>query len=167
MTGRGGGSTVERPARPINPKEKKSDDRDACSTTGRPHRNQEPAATDLGERRLLARRRADRVRGRASVQLRRPARRWRVLDVATGSGNAAIAAARHGCEVVGVDYVPSLLEKGRLRAEAEGLSVEFVEADAEELPFADAAFDAVTSVFGAMFAPDHWQTASELMRVCG
>jgi len=56
---------------------------------------------------------------------------WRVLDVATGSGNAAIAAARHGCTAVGVDYVPSLLERGRLRAAAEGLSVELLEGDAE------------------------------------
>ena len=92
---------------------------------------------------------------------------WHVLDIATGSGNAAIAAARHGCVVVGVDYVPALLEKGRLRAEAEGLVVDFVEGDAEELPFPDGSFDAVTSVFGTMFAPDHWRTAAELLRVSG
>jgi SAM-dependent methyltransferase len=91
---------------------------------------------------------------------------WRVLDVATGSGNAAIAAARHGCTAVGVDYVPALLERGRLRAAAERLPVEFVEGDAEALPFADSSFDAVTSVFGAMFAPDHGQAAHELARVC-
>jgi ubiquinone/menaquinone biosynthesis C-methylase UbiE len=91
---------------------------------------------------------------------------WRVLDVATGSGNAAIAAARHGCTAVGVDYVPALLERGRERAAAEGLEVELVEGDAEALPFADDSFDAVTSVFGAMFAPDHKQAAAELLRVC-
>ncbi len=91
---------------------------------------------------------------------------WHVLDVATGSGNAAIAAARLGCDVVGVDYVPSLLERGRRRAEAEGLAVRLLEADAERLPFPDGSFDAVTSVFGTMFAPDHEQTASELVRVC-
>ena len=91
---------------------------------------------------------------------------WRVLDVATGSGNAAIAAARHGATAVGVDYVPALLERGRLRAEAEGLSVELIEGDAESLPFPDASFDAVTSVFGSMFAPDHAQAAGELLRVC-
>jgi SAM-dependent methyltransferase len=91
---------------------------------------------------------------------------WRVLDVATGSGNAAIAAARHGCRAVGVDYVPSLLERGRLRAAAEGLDVELIEGDAEALPFPDGSFDAVTSVFGSMFAPDHAQAASELLRVC-
>jgi ubiquinone/menaquinone biosynthesis C-methylase UbiE len=90
---------------------------------------------------------------------------WRVLDVATGSGNAAIAAARHGCTAVGVDYVPALLERGRQRAAAEGLDVELLEGDAEALPFPDASFDAVTSVFGTMFAPDHVQTASELLRV--
>ena len=91
---------------------------------------------------------------------------WRVLDVATGSGNAAIAAARHGCTAIGVDYVPALLERGRLRAKAEGLAVELVEGDAESLPFPDGSFDAVTSVFGSMFAPDHEQAAAELLRVC-
>jgi SAM-dependent methyltransferase len=91
---------------------------------------------------------------------------WRVLDVATGSGNAAIAAARLGCTAVGIDYVPTLLEQGRRRAAAEGLVVELLEGDAESLPFPDASFDAVTSVFGAMFAPDHAQAASELLRVC-
>jgi ubiquinone/menaquinone biosynthesis C-methylase UbiE len=90
---------------------------------------------------------------------------WRVLDVATGSGNAAIAAARHGCTAVGIDYVPSLLERGRLRAAAEGLDVELLDGDAEALPFGDASFDAVTSVFGTMFAPDHEQAAAELLRV--
>src|SRR5262245_49570631 len=62
---------------------------------------------------------------------------WRVLDVATGSGNAALAAARRGCEAVGVDYVPDLLERGRVRAAAEHLVVRFIEGDAENLPFAD------------------------------
>src|SRR5512140_1145967 len=79
----------------------------------------------------------------------------RVLDVATGSGNAAIAVARCGCDVVGIDYVPELLDRARVRAGAEGLSVEFMEADAEALPFADASFDAVLSVVGVMFTPDH------------
>jgi len=89
----------------------------------------------------------------------------RVLDVATGSGNAALAAARRGCDVVGVDYVPSLLERARRRTEAEGLVIEFVEGDAEALPFPDGSFDVVSSVFGAMFAPDQEQTAKELARV--
>jgi ubiquinone/menaquinone biosynthesis C-methylase UbiE len=90
---------------------------------------------------------------------------WNVLDVATGSGNAAIAAARHGSHVVGVDYVPSLLERGRARAAAEGLDIELVEGDAEALPFPNASFDAVISVFGTMFAPDQKRTAEELLRV--
>ena len=91
---------------------------------------------------------------------------WHVLDVATGSGNAAIAAARLGCTAVGVDYVPALLDRGRRRAAAEGLQVAMVEGDAEALPFADGSFDAVTSVFGSMFAPDQERAAAELVRVC-
>jgi len=91
---------------------------------------------------------------------------WRVLDVATGSGNAAIAAARHGATAVGVDYVPALLERGRRRAAAEGLPVELLEGDAEALPFRDASFDAVISVFGSMFAPNHAKAAAELVRAC-
>jgi SAM-dependent methyltransferase len=89
----------------------------------------------------------------------------RVLDVATGSGNAAIAAARLASEVVGIDYVDSLLERGRERAAAEGLPVDLRPGDAEDIPFPDASFDAVLSVFGSMFAPDHVQTARELARV--
>jgi ubiquinone/menaquinone biosynthesis C-methylase UbiE len=88
-----------------------------------------------------------------------------VLDVATGSGNAALAAARRGCEVIGVDYVPALLDRARRRAEAEGLAIEFVEGDAEALPFEDGAFDVTSSVFGSMFAPDQEKTAGELARV--
>lgn len=90
----------------------------------------------------------------------------RVLDVATGSGNAALAAARRGTRVVGVDYVPALLAKGRERARIEHLDVEFREGDAEELPCESGAFDTVLSVFGVMFAPNHAKAASELVRVC-
>jgi ubiquinone/menaquinone biosynthesis C-methylase UbiE len=90
----------------------------------------------------------------------------RVLDVAAGSGNAAIAAARGGAAVTAIDYVPELLARGRVRATAEGLSVDFVEGDAEQLPFPDATFDAVLSVVGVMFAPDQPKAAAELLRVC-
>jgi ubiquinone/menaquinone biosynthesis C-methylase UbiE len=90
---------------------------------------------------------------------------WRVLDVATGSGNAALAAARCRCEVIGVDYVPELLESARRRADAEGLAIEFREGDAEALPFDGNQFDAAISVFGVMFAPDQERVASELVRV--
>lgn len=89
----------------------------------------------------------------------------RVLDVATGSGNGALAAARRGCEVIGVDYVPSLLDRARERGAAEAVPVRFELGDAEAIPFPDASFDVVTSVFGAMFAPNQEQTAAELARV--
>jgi SAM-dependent methyltransferase len=90
----------------------------------------------------------------------------RVLDVATGSGNAAIAAARCLCTVTGIDYVPELLARGRERAAAERLPVVFAEGDAEMLAFRDGTFDAVISVVGAMFAPDQERTAAEMLRVC-
>jgi SAM-dependent methyltransferase len=89
----------------------------------------------------------------------------RVLDVAAGNGNATLAAARRFATVTSTDYVPDLLQKGRRRAEAEGLDVHFEVADAEALPYADASFDVVLSTFGAMFAPNHEQAASELLRV--
>lgn len=89
----------------------------------------------------------------------------RVLDVACGNGNAAIAAARSGTRVIGVDYVPALLEDGRARALAEGLDVEFRLGDAEDLPVETGSVDAVLSVFGTMFAPDHRRTAAEVVRV--
>jgi SAM-dependent methyltransferase len=91
---------------------------------------------------------------------------WRVLDVAAGSGNASLAAARRGCRVTSTDYVPALLERGRARAEAEGLRMQFQEADAENLPFEDGAFDAVMSTVGVMFAPNQERAAAEMVRVC-
>ena len=90
----------------------------------------------------------------------------RVLDVAAGNGNVSLAAARRWCEVISTDYVPSLLERGRARATAEGLSVQFKEADAEALDFGDATFDTVLSTFGVMFTPDQDRAAAELLRVC-
>ncbi len=90
----------------------------------------------------------------------------RVLDVACGSGNGALAAARRAWgNTVGADFVPALLERARERAAAERLDVEFVEADAQNLPFDDASFDVAMSIFGAMFAPDQERTAAELLRV--
>ena len=90
----------------------------------------------------------------------------RVLDVAAGTGNASIPAAQQGASVTASDLTPELLEAGRRRAEAEGLELEWVEADAENLPFDDEAFDVVMSSIGAMFAPHHQDVADELVRVC-
>jgi ubiquinone/menaquinone biosynthesis C-methylase UbiE len=90
----------------------------------------------------------------------------RVLDVAAGNGNATLAAARRWCDVTSTDYVPSLLESGRARAQAEGHTIRFQEADAENLPFPDASFDIVMSTFGVMFTPGQDKAAAELVRVC-
>ena len=89
-----------------------------------------------------------------------------VLDVACGAGNAALPAARAGARVTGLDLVPELLEAGRRNAAAEGVEIEWVEGDAEALPFEDGSFDRVFSTFGHMFAPRHRQTADEMARVC-
>ncbi|HEY4078242.1 MAG TPA: class I SAM-dependent methyltransferase [Rhizomicrobium sp.] len=90
----------------------------------------------------------------------------RVLDVAAGNGNAALAAARRWCDVTATDYVPALLERALERAEADRLPLEIQIADAEALPYADVSFDAVMSTFGAMFTPDHEKPAREMLRVC-
>jgi SAM-dependent methyltransferase len=89
-----------------------------------------------------------------------------VLDVAAGSGNAALAAARRFCRVTACDYVPALLAHAAARARADGLTIACRVADAEALPFEDGSFDAVTSTFGAMFTPDHEKPAREMLRVC-
>ncbi|MFL6710908.1 MAG: class I SAM-dependent methyltransferase [Massilia sp.] len=88
-----------------------------------------------------------------------------VIDIAAGNGNASLAAARRFARVISTDYVPELLDKGRLRAAAEGLTVQFQEADAEALPFADGSFDVALSSFGVMFAPDQARAAAEILRV--
>ncbi len=89
-----------------------------------------------------------------------------VLDVACGSGNVALVAARRYCMVAGIDIAPNLIDRARVRAAAEGTEVDFRVADAQDLPYPDASFDVVTSVFGVMFAPDQDKAASELLRVC-
>jgi SAM-dependent methyltransferase len=90
----------------------------------------------------------------------------RVLDVAAGTGNASIPAAKTGAEVTASDLTPELFDAGRRRAEAEGVELEWVEADAENLPFEDQSYDVVMSSIGAMFAPHHQEVADELVRVC-
>jgi ubiquinone/menaquinone biosynthesis C-methylase UbiE len=90
----------------------------------------------------------------------------KVLDVAAGNGNATLAAARRFADVTSTDYVPALLKRGGERAAADGLQVDFREADAEALPFADGTFDIVLSTFGVMFTPDQDKAAAELVRVC-
>lgn len=90
----------------------------------------------------------------------------RVLDVAAGTGNASLPAARAGAQVTASDLTPELLEDGRRRAEAEGLQIDWVQADAEHLPFVDGDFDVVMSCIGCMFAPHHPDVAGELVRVC-
>jgi ubiquinone/menaquinone biosynthesis C-methylase UbiE len=90
----------------------------------------------------------------------------KVLDVAAGNGMASLAAARRWCEVISTDYVPDLLERGKARAVAEGWSIKFMEADAEDLPFEGDQFDVVLSTFGVMFTPNQDQAAAELLRVC-
>jgi SAM-dependent methyltransferase len=90
----------------------------------------------------------------------------KVLDVAAGNGNATLAFARRSADVTSTDYVPALLERGRTRAEAEGMAIAFQTADVEDLPFADGAFDTVVSTFGVMFAPNQRRAASEMLRVC-
>lgn len=88
-----------------------------------------------------------------------------VIDVAAGNGNASLAAAHRFARVTSTDYVPALLDKGKARAGAEGLKIDFRVADAEDLPFADGSFDVGLSTFGVMFTPDHTKSSSELLRV--
>jgi ubiquinone/menaquinone biosynthesis C-methylase UbiE len=89
-----------------------------------------------------------------------------VLDVATGSGNTALSAARRFCETTGIDYVPEVIEQAKLRAAAEGLGVAFEVGDAEDLPYPGASFEVVLSTVGVMFTPDQEKAADEPLRVC-
>lgn len=102
----------------------------------------------------------------ALCELADPRGGQRVLDVACGSGTAALVAARRYCEVTGIDYVPALIDRARRRAEVDGLDAEFRVGDAQALPFADETFDVVLSVYGVQFAPDQEAAARELLRVC-
>ena len=100
------------------------------------------------------------------VQSADPHAGQRVLDVACGTGNVALVLARRHCEVTAIDLVPSLVEKAKRRSLADGTEIRFLEGDVQALPFPDASFDCVFSVFGAMFAPDQGCAANELARVC-
>ena len=106
------------------------------------------------------------ITGEELAEATNPVPGSKVLDVAGGNGNATLAFARRWCDVTSTDYVQSLLDSGRARAEAEGYDVRFQRADAENLPFEDGSFNIVTSTFGVMFTPNQKQAASELMRVC-
>lgn len=106
------------------------------------------------------------ITGEELAEAADPAPGASVLDVAAGNGNATLAFARRWCDVTSTDYVESLLEGGRKRAEAEGLEVSFQTADAENLPFAESSFDLVVSTFGVMFTPNQQKAAAELARVC-
>ena len=139
-------------------------------TTGQAaeQRGQGAAAGDVGARRLPPVRHARRSGRSAPCSSRRAASApgQRVLDVAAGTGNVAIRAAEAGAEVVASDLTPENFAAGRREARARGVELDWVEADAESLPFADGEFDVVTSAFGAIFAPDHQAVADELVRVC-
>ncbi|MGN6672605.1 MAG: class I SAM-dependent methyltransferase [Thermomicrobiales bacterium] len=108
----------------------------------------------------------DTAPGEAFVQHLALASGERVLDVACGTGNFSLPAARAGAQVTGLDIAPNLLAQARARAEAAGLAIQFDEGDAEALPYADGAFATVVSIFGAMFAPRPDRVAAELLRVC-
>ena len=90
----------------------------------------------------------------------------KVLDLACGSGTAALVATRRYCDVTGIDYVPELIDRARKRAEASGLKAGFLVADAQNLPFPDNSFDVILSVYGVQFAPDQEKAAAEMIRVC-
>lgn len=106
------------------------------------------------------------VMAEALVEAVDPHPRERVLDVACGSGTAALVAERRYCEVTGIDYVPGLIERAKMRAQANGQEIDFCVGDAQDMPFPTDSFDVVLSVYGVQFAPDQEQAARELLRVC-
>lgn len=106
------------------------------------------------------------VMAEALVNVTDPHPGQKVLDVACGSGTAALVAARRYCEVTGIDYVPELIDRAQKRSEASGLRADFLVADAQDLPFPDNSFDVVLSVYGVQFAPDQEKAAAEMIRVC-
>lgn len=123
------------------------------------------AMWDSGDYASVAERYVQEV-GERLVERAAPVNGEELLDVAAGSGNVAIPATRAGARVVALDLAPSLLQAGRVRADAAGVEVDWVEGDAEALPFADASFDVVLSAIGVQFTPDHHASARELARVC-
>jgi len=104
--------------------------------------------------------------GETLIESTRVSASQRIIDVACGSGNLALSAARRNCAVYGIDYVPALIDRAKARAIAEGLSVDFSVSDCEQIPFEDNFFDRVFSIFGAMFSPDPIQASNELIRIC-
>ena len=144
-------------------KEKKSDGKRKKS---RISTAQGPIESDLDGRRFWTSGQVCRSRGGGICCAPPPQTRMQVLDVACGSGNLAIPAAQAGADVTGVDIAPNLLEQARERANSAGVKIQLDEGDAEELPYPDAWFDAVVSMFGAMFAPRFDRVAEELVRVC-
>ena len=137
----------------------------STATSGRPDKSAERAMWALGDYHRFAKETVWDV-GPVLVEACGISAGQRVLDVAAGTGNVAIRAAERGAEVVASDLTPENFAAGRREARERGVSVMWVEADAEALPFRDDEFDAVTSAFGAMFAPDHERVAGELLRVC-
>jgi len=104
--------------------------------------------------------------GEMLIESTRVSASQRIIDVACGSGNLALSAARRNCAVYGIDYVPALIDRAKARAIAEGLSVDFSVSDCEQIPFENNFFDRVFSIFGAMFSPDPIQASNELIRIC-
>jgi ubiquinone/menaquinone biosynthesis C-methylase UbiE len=137
----------------------------SAANLGREHKAAERAMWALGDYHRFAKETVWEV-GPVLVAACGIAAGQRVLDVAAGTGNVAIRAAEAGAQVVASDLTPENFEAGRREARAHGVALDWVEADAEALPFRDAEFDVVTSAFGAMFAPDHQKVADELLRVC-